>query len=158
MPKSHRDFDLPTLFAVATLASVAGLLGWMALRSDDESARDAAAETEVRDFIRELERDLLRNPHIELFVHISPDRGAVDERADAVRHSLAQIRTIEKLRFTDVQISIVGAKALAQFIARGYLADAAGHLNPHTQPVLLRLERYTDGWKITDVDPRPEIH
>jgi hypothetical protein len=55
-------------------------------------------------------------------------------------------------------LPVTGTNALVQIVVSGYAPDAAGHLNPHTQSVLLRLEKHATGWKVIDIYPRPETH
>ena len=141
------------LLAAIALVSLGGVL-WMPTRPEG-----AEGEREVRDLVRELERDLLRNGQIELFNHVIADEGPTwNERADAVRHGLSELAKKKRPRFADVQISVAGDKALVQLTVAGYAPDSAGHLNPHEQPVLLRLEKRYAGWKIVDFYPRLETH
>jgi hypothetical protein len=145
------------LLAAIALVSLGGVL-WMPTRPEEQDL-DIVREREVREFIRELERDLLRNGQIELFNHVVfSETNAWDERADAVRHGLAELMKVQRLRFTNVQLAVTGTKALVQIVVSGYAPDAAGHLNPHTQSVLLRLEKLATGWKVIDIYPRPETH
>ena len=149
---------VPKAFLAAiALVSLGGVL-WMPTRPKEQDL-DIVREREVRELVRELERDLLRNGQLELFNHLVPgETKAWDERADAVRHGLVELMKIKRLRFTDVQLSVTGTKALVQIVVSGYAPDAVGHLNPHTQSVLLRLEKHATGWKVIDIYPRPETH
>ena len=145
------------LLAAIALVSLGGVL-WMPTRPEEQDL-DIVREREVREFVRELERDLLRNGQLELFNHIVPgETKAWDERADAVRHGLVELMKVKRPRFTDVQLSVTGTKALVQIVVSGYAAEAVGHLNPHTQSVLLRLEKHATGWKVVDIYPRPKTH
>jgi hypothetical protein len=143
-----------TLVAAIAVVSLGGVL-WMPKRPESE---DRAREREVREFVLGLERDLLRNK-IELFTHVIANEDPTrSERADAVRHSLSELIKLNRPRFVDVQLSVTGEKALVQLTVSGYAPDSSGHLNPHTQPVLLRLEKHAVGWKIVDIYPRVETH
>jgi hypothetical protein len=145
------------LLSGIALVGLGGVL-WMPTRPDGEDVA-TVHEREVRELVRELERDLLRNGQIELFNHVIADEGPTwSERADAVRHGLSELMKVKKPRFADVQISVTGGKALVQLTVRGYAPDASGHLNPHIQPVLLRLEKHAAGWKIVDIYPRLGTH
>lgn len=146
-----------TLVAAIALLSLGGVL-WMPTRPDREDI-DKIHEREVRDLVRELERDLLRNGQIELLNHVIADESPTwNERADGVRHGLSELMKVKRPRFVDVQLSVTGGKALVQLTVSGYAPDASGHLNPHAQQVLLRLEKHAVGWKIVDIYPRPETH
>jgi len=91
------------LLAAIALVSLGGVL-WIPTRPG-EQALEIVHEREVRELVRELERDLLRNGQLELFDHLVPgETKAWDERADAVRHGLVELMKVERLRFTDVQV------------------------------------------------------
>jgi len=145
------------ILAAIALLSLGGVL-WVPARPDEVDI-DAVHEREVRELVRELERDLLRNGQIHLLSHFVPDEGPKwNERADAVRHGLTELMKTTRPRVTDVQLSVTGTKALVQIVVSGYETDAVGHLNPHTRSVLLRLEKHPTGWKIVDIYPKPETH
>jgi len=148
---------VPKAFLAAiALVSLGGVL-WMPTRPKEQDL-DIVREREVRELVRELERDLLRNGQLELFNHVVPgETKAWDERADAVRHGLVELMKIKRLRFTDVQLSVTGTKALVQIVVSGYAPDAVGHLNPHTRTVLLRLEKHPTGWKVSISTPSPRL-
>jgi len=148
---------VPKAFLAAiALVSLGGVL-WMPTRPKEQDL-DIVREREVRELVRELERDLLRNGQLELFNHVVPgETKAWDERADAVRHGLVELMKLKRLRFTDVQLSVTGTKALVQIVVSGYAPDAVGHLNPHTRTVLLRLEKHPTGWKVSISTPSPRL-
>jgi hypothetical protein len=142
------------LLGTIALVSFGGVL-WPTWPESEDRAR----EREVREFVRELERDLLRFGQIELLNHVVADEGTTwSERADRVRHGLSELAKVRKPRFAGVEISVTGGTALVQLTVRGYAADSSGRLLPHEQPVLLRLEKHYAGWRIGDFYPRLETH
>lgn len=143
------------LLAAIALLSLGGVI-WMPTRPENV---DTIHEREVRELVRELERDLLRNGQIDLLSHAVADEGPTwSERADAVRHGLSELMKVKRPRLVDVELSVTGGKALVKLTVSGYAPDASGHLNPYTQPLLLRLEKHAASWKIMDIYPKPETH
>jgi hypothetical protein len=115
-------------------------------------------EREVREVIQDLEKGLLRHGLEHVLSHAAVDESATSERADAVRHSLRELMNIEKLRFSDVQVSVRDGNALVRLTVNGYAADPNGHWNPYARPTLFRFEKQVGEWKITEIFPWSDPH
>jgi len=146
--------------AVALGLVAAGTASWLIVSHRAPKTPGAADEREIRELVRELERDVNRSGLVEIFTHVVHDEEAHgphrdetedEKRVRAVMSRFEELAKIEGLRFVDVQIRSLGDTALVKMTARGFRPDAADQ--QYLEPISLRLKKGSGGWKIVDVLP-----